>query len=755
MTEQDEHILRMGLPSQQAVRNIRQRHRKGHQLFTTLISYSTSLTASMCIRRELIVLSMIALSLVSYVRFWTILNGFPDNCFSVRPSTLISSQHGNRTTNFTVVTQIFTRSTLSDVQNFLDMVCDFDGVGEILISWNSYSPAPPLQALRCPVPVRLWEMGTNSMNNRFAVASKAHYEAILLLDDDLVVAQDDVKFAFRVWQENSQSIVGFLIRDFRHDDENVFHYISQVDYEKGYTMVLIGASFFSRHYAERYSGNDAASVALRNIVDELHNCDDIAMNCMVASATEMPPIHVTGLVYSIQRPASPGLSEDVSWYTHRNQCLQMIASIYGGSLPLLRTFSSVSKPTEHYKIVRGFHGMDMEPSLVSPSYECVTAVLITMHRHGNIKHIVEDILGKSLHVCSVIVMNNDRGIKHNMETLGIPSNHRQRVRIINVDSNDDIFTFSRYLGCLESSTSLCYFQDDDYRALYVDRLVEVYHLANPRTVVVTDLATAYLNTVRSVHVEQTHAGFAWLGCGSVTSRHMVNKFVDFMLLNGTKEMRRLADAYYTLWTGEVPLSLEARLSTSGLDTGQPYSCKNCTEQRAENQFHVSKAIALANNRTLVSNNKIHLAKCIYNLFEEPAIFFSTIDLVRERIQSQSNYIGVAKKGWRTTFDKKTFRFCEIFTDQGWESGRAFSGNDFLQIDLPSPVFIDGLDFYFSNEAFVQILVTDDGEKWKKTHKSIVNGSEMIRHGCARAKSIRIEIESNDSLTLSRLNVSQC
>lgn len=59
-------------------------------------------------------------------------------------------------------------------------------------------------------------------------------------------------------------------------------------------MVLTGAAFVHRYYLWAYWR--ALPAAIRDYVDEYMNCEDIAMNFLVAHVTRKPPVKVSAAV---------------------------------------------------------------------------------------------------------------------------------------------------------------------------------------------------------------------------------------------------------------------------------------------------------------------------------------------------------------------------------------------------------------------------------------------------------------------------
>jgi hypothetical protein len=66
-------------------------------------------------------------------------------------------------------------------------------------------------------------------------------------------------------------------------------------------MVLTGEAFYHRYYMYAYFRNEYQ--AIHDKVDELMNCEDIAMNFLISHLTRKPPIK--GAVFLRSRDLSP------------------------------------------------------------------------------------------------------------------------------------------------------------------------------------------------------------------------------------------------------------------------------------------------------------------------------------------------------------------------------------------------------------------------------------------------------------------
>ena len=75
-------------------------------------------------------------------------------------------------------------------------------------------------------------------------------------------------------------------------------------------------------------------VEIRNKVDELKNCEDIAMNFLVASVTSKPPVKVT-VRWTFHCPTcATTLSKDQEHFNERSACINYFSEVYG-HMPLL------------------------------------------------------------------------------------------------------------------------------------------------------------------------------------------------------------------------------------------------------------------------------------------------------------------------------------------------------------------------------------------------------------------------------------
>uniref|UniRef100_A0A915KDQ5 Glycosyl transferase 64 domain-containing protein n=1 Tax=Romanomermis culicivorax TaxID=13658 RepID=A0A915KDQ5_ROMCU len=97
-----------------------------------------------------------------------------------------------------------------------------------------------------------------------------------------------------VWREARDRIVGFPGR-FHGFDKTTNQWIYNSNHSCELSMVLTGGAFIHKvgckYYLHEYSY--VMEDAIRRKVDEIMNCEDIAMNFLVSHITRKPPLKVS------------------------------------------------------------------------------------------------------------------------------------------------------------------------------------------------------------------------------------------------------------------------------------------------------------------------------------------------------------------------------------------------------------------------------------------------------------------------------
>ncbi|KAF3832697.1 hypothetical protein F7725_026362 [Dissostichus mawsoni] len=184
-----------------------------------------------------------------------------------------------RAPGFTAV--VLTYDRVESLFRVITEISKVPSLAKLLVVWNNQNKSPPEV-------VRTKE---NKLSNRFFPYDEIETEAVLAIDDDIIMlTSDELQFGYEVWREFPDRLVGYPGRLHLWD-----HEMGKWKYESEWTnevsMVLTGAAFYHKYFNYLYTYKMPGDI--KNWVDAHMNCEDIAMNFLVANITGKAPIKVT------------------------------------------------------------------------------------------------------------------------------------------------------------------------------------------------------------------------------------------------------------------------------------------------------------------------------------------------------------------------------------------------------------------------------------------------------------------------------
>ena len=237
-------------------------------------------------------------------------------------------------TGFTAV--ILTYNRVASLYQVIQRVSMAESLVRIVVVWNHQTiPPPPAEDWpRISKPLKVIQTSGNRLSNRFYPYAEIETECVLSMDDDInMMTTDELEFAYQVWREFPDRIVGFPSRTHVHDNSSG-HYKYESEWVNDISMVLTGVAFYHKYWHYLYTA--ATSPQQREIkdwVDEHINCEDIAFNMMVANATGKSVVKVgPRKKFKCSTPTcenSGMLSASPAHLSERSSCLDKFVKIYG------------------------------------------------------------------------------------------------------------------------------------------------------------------------------------------------------------------------------------------------------------------------------------------------------------------------------------------------------------------------------------------------------------------------------------------
>ncbi|VDN96956.1 unnamed protein product [Rodentolepis nana] len=227
---------------------------------------------------------------------------------------------------FTVIILTYDRISI-----FLKNLLMFDRIEHLLESiivvWNHQVLKPELyQWPKLKVPIHVVRTPVNKLQNRFLPFDLIKTDCVLTVDDEVIPDPKALETGFRVWLENRDRIVGFVARG--HDWLNwkgQFHYRQNPN--GPYSLILTGASFFHKYYLYAYTFELPHEIY--STVNELMNCEDLAMNMLSQQISEHEPYRISTVTRFKCLLCKSGLSMKSSHYKMRSLCITNFIHIFG------------------------------------------------------------------------------------------------------------------------------------------------------------------------------------------------------------------------------------------------------------------------------------------------------------------------------------------------------------------------------------------------------------------------------------------
>lgn len=197
-------------------------------------------------------------------------------------------------------------------------------------------------------PVFLVRQDTTSLNDRFLPRPYLKTRAVLICDDDITIDLDDLKFAFQMWKENERRIVGFFPRSHEYQLHSM-SWIYTIHPDR-YSIMLTKLMILATDYLYQYTC--AMPPGVKEYIDANMNCEDIAMNFVVANRTNQGPVLVNGKPRdwgdtrnSVADLSSSALSAKKQHRKNRGDCITVFHRLWDG-MPLRYSYGKAINGVE-------------------------------------------------------------------------------------------------------------------------------------------------------------------------------------------------------------------------------------------------------------------------------------------------------------------------------------------------------------------------------------------------------------------------
>ena len=176
----------------------------------------------------------------------------------------------------------------------------------------------------------------DSLNARFEPPRGLTTACVFISDDDMFVSETTVLSMYRLWSSNNNQLVGLWPRGHEVDVKGQYRYTSRPLHS--FSMVLTKFMVLNSRYLELYTNEALQNI--RDYIDSVHNCEDIAMNYLVSATTQLPPLYVHD-GRKVDFGGKSGIYTRTGHSESRNTCVSDISKMMG-DIQLVTSFKSYS-----------------------------------------------------------------------------------------------------------------------------------------------------------------------------------------------------------------------------------------------------------------------------------------------------------------------------------------------------------------------------------------------------------------------------
>ncbi|CAG2196676.1 unnamed protein product [Mytilus edulis] len=226
---------------------------------------------------------------------------------------------GSSRGHVSIVLMGYSSKRFSNYNAILPAYTNMGIIDKIILIWNNkHEPfIPNFNSSK----ITFIKANENSMNNRFNVSHFVSTDAILIIDDDVLMSDSLLLSMLLEWGKNTDRLVG-LKRDMRFVNSRNEYLVRG----KKPSLTIGKTMLFHRKYLEKYMQDEVLVEWNKN-----RFCEDISMNALIFKETKLKPLFIDMTAYSMRRDLSDidGASlVNKHWALNRTECVQWISEYF-------------------------------------------------------------------------------------------------------------------------------------------------------------------------------------------------------------------------------------------------------------------------------------------------------------------------------------------------------------------------------------------------------------------------------------------
>ena len=209
-------------------------------------------------------------------------------------------------------------------------------VTQLHVVWNNASCIPISREILQHEKIIIHRESTNTLNNRYKHWRLIETEAVLLLDDDVFVA--DLRSALMIHKQKRfrDRLITFYARTHQFNGSNGISYLSPKSLNGSYSFGTGQATLLSTKWIQSFQ-TDKRLRRIREFVDNNRpTCEDMALHMYASNISGQPPLLISAGQTEIHFSSRPAMSSSKGWFDKRKQCLNdFVERDFQGKMPLV------------------------------------------------------------------------------------------------------------------------------------------------------------------------------------------------------------------------------------------------------------------------------------------------------------------------------------------------------------------------------------------------------------------------------------
>ncbi|CAC5419928.1 EXT2 [Mytilus coruscus] len=249
---------------------------------------------------------------------------YAEPCLFIYPHLTSSMLEGSGTlcvgtSGVSIVLMGYSTRRFPNYETILPSYSNMGIIDQIILIWNNNNESftPNIDSPK----IKLIKPAVNSMNNRFNVSEYLRTDAVMVIDDDVLISESLLSLMLLRWSENTNRLVG-ISRDMRYVNSNNEYLVSG----KNPSLTIGKTMLFHRTYLKKYMQDKTLVEWNRK-----RFCEDISMNALIFKETNLKPLFVpmTGQNARKDLTEIDGASVvDKNWALRRTECVQWVSEYF-------------------------------------------------------------------------------------------------------------------------------------------------------------------------------------------------------------------------------------------------------------------------------------------------------------------------------------------------------------------------------------------------------------------------------------------